>query len=340
VGGITDPYLQVKVLQLLRVLGECLLRVRVCVCVMCCGWLGGRRRQCWVTLGVCPRLPGARACMAYLAHTWNAAATLAPLLRTTSHTPNQPHHAGAGNAAASDAMTDILAQVAAGVEGGRNGGWAILYEAVATIMGIETVGGLRVMAVNILGRFLAARDNNIRYVALNTLAKVGVPRGGGGRGGRGGRGRAVVRGRLWVGGLRCAPAHWRGDQQPALACACWCTHTTPHHAPRTHAPRARWWRWTRRPCSATARRSSSASRTPTCPSGAARWSSSTASSTRATSGAALPAAARRVWGAAWVWQGGRCGFRALPRCTCAACLRPRSSTHTHTHVCTSFHPHS
>lgn len=51
-------------------------------------------------------------------------------------------------------------------------GNAILYEAVATIMGIETIGGLRVMAVNILGRFLANRDNNIRYVALNTLAKV------------------------------------------------------------------------------------------------------------------------------------------------------------------------
>jgi hypothetical protein len=43
-------------------------------------------------------------------------------------------------------------------------------------MGIETIGGLRVMAVNILGRFLANRDNNIRYVALNTLAKVGSRR--------------------------------------------------------------------------------------------------------------------------------------------------------------------
>uniref|UniRef100_A0A383VEJ1 AP-1 complex subunit gamma n=1 Tax=Tetradesmus obliquus TaxID=3088 RepID=A0A383VEJ1_TETOB len=99
VGGITNPFLQVKILQLLRVLGR-------------------------------------------------------------------------GNADASDAMTDILAQVAANVEGSRNAGNAILYEAVATIMGIETIGGLRVMAVNILGRFLANRDNNIRYVALNTLAKV------------------------------------------------------------------------------------------------------------------------------------------------------------------------
>lgn len=39
-------------------------------------------------------------------------------------------------------------------------------------MSIEAEGGLRVLAVNILGRFLLNRDNNIRYVALNTLCKV------------------------------------------------------------------------------------------------------------------------------------------------------------------------
>jgi hypothetical protein len=70
-------------------------------------------------------------------------------------------------------------QVAANTEGARNAGNAILYEAVNTIMGIETIGGLRVMAVNILGRFLgrpaaaaAAQDQ-----ALCARARLG---GGGG----------------------------------------------------------------------------------------------------------------------------------------------------------------
>ncbi|GFP80080.1 ap-1 complex subunit gamma-2 [Phtheirospermum japonicum] len=60
---------------------------------------------------------------------------------------------GQGDADSSDAMNDILAQC------------------VATIMSIEDNGGLRVLAINILGRFLSSRDNNIRYVALNMLMK-------------------------------------------------------------------------------------------------------------------------------------------------------------------------
>ncbi|KAL3677813.1 hypothetical protein R1sor_020769 [Riccia sorocarpa] len=79
---------------------------------------------------------------------------------------------GKGDADSSDVMSDILAQVATNTEGNKNAGNAILYECVLTIMAIEAIGGLRVLAVNILGRFLANRDNNIRYVALNTLVKV------------------------------------------------------------------------------------------------------------------------------------------------------------------------
>ncbi|KAJ9554535.1 hypothetical protein OSB04_018580 [Centaurea solstitialis] len=78
---------------------------------------------------------------------------------------------GHGDADASDCMSDILAQVATKTESHKNAGNAILYECVGTIMSIEDNGGLRVLAINILGRFLCNRDNNIRYVALNMLMK-------------------------------------------------------------------------------------------------------------------------------------------------------------------------
>ncbi|XP_077237790.1 AP-1 complex subunit gamma-2-like [Tasmannia lanceolata] len=81
------------------------------------------------------------------------------------------HVLGQGDADSSDCMNDILAQVAAKTESNKNVGNAILYECVSTIMGIEANSGLRVLAINILGRFLSNRDNNTRYVALNMLMK-------------------------------------------------------------------------------------------------------------------------------------------------------------------------
>ncbi|KAI0272787.1 Adaptor protein complex AP-1 gamma subunit [Gloeopeniophorella convolvens] len=81
---------------------------------------------------------------------------------------------GTGDVTSSEVMNDILAQVATNTDSTKNVGNSILYETVLTVLDIEAEAdsGLRVMAINILGKFLSNRDNNIRYVALNTLNKV------------------------------------------------------------------------------------------------------------------------------------------------------------------------
>jgi AP-1 complex subunit gamma-1 len=79
---------------------------------------------------------------------------------------------GRGDAETSEQINDILTQVAMNTESSKNVGNSILYEAVLTLLEIEAEPGLRVLGVNILGKFLSNKDNNIRYVALNTLLKV------------------------------------------------------------------------------------------------------------------------------------------------------------------------
>ncbi|XP_058117590.1 AP-1 complex subunit gamma-1-like [Anopheles ziemanni] len=78
---------------------------------------------------------------------------------------------GRGDPAQSEIMNDVLAQVATNTETSKNAGNAILYETVLTIMNVESENSLRVLAVNILGRFLLNNDKNIRFIGLLTLVK-------------------------------------------------------------------------------------------------------------------------------------------------------------------------
>ncbi|KAF3858615.1 hypothetical protein F7725_011816 [Dissostichus mawsoni] len=71
---------------------------------------------------------------------------------------------GHNNEGASDAMNDLLAQVATNTDSTKTVGNAVLYETVLTVLDIKSESGLRVLAVNILGRFLLNNDRNIRVI--------------------------------------------------------------------------------------------------------------------------------------------------------------------------------
>ncbi len=86
---------------------------------------------------------------------------------------------GKGDYEASDSMSDVLTHLTASIDGNRNVGQAVLYEALVTILGIRADSSLRTMAVNVLGRLLSNHtDNNIRYVSLNLLVKFVATDGG------------------------------------------------------------------------------------------------------------------------------------------------------------------
>ena len=76
---------------------------------------------------------------------------------------------GTNSNACSEQIGDVLTLVCTTTESSKNAGSAVLYEAVLTILNIQSDPSLRVLAINLLGKFLQNTDNNVKYVALNTL---------------------------------------------------------------------------------------------------------------------------------------------------------------------------
>ncbi|CAK9436522.1 uncharacterized protein LODBEIA_P10800 [Lodderomyces beijingensis] len=69
-------------------------------------------------------------------------------------------------------INDILTQVASNLESGKNAAHAILYECVKTLFAIDSDQSLKILGVNILAKFLSTKENNTRYVALDTLLSI------------------------------------------------------------------------------------------------------------------------------------------------------------------------
>ncbi|RNA25888.1 AP-1 complex subunit gamma-1-like isoform X1 [Brachionus plicatilis] len=133
VSGISDPFLQVRIIRLLRVLGK-------------------------NDLESSESMNDILAQLVFLTETSTLAgqAILYELSQTLM----------------SLCTTSSTLRVCTNTETTKNAGNSILHETVLTIMDIKSEPALRVLAVNILGRFLLNQDKNIRYVALNTLLRV------------------------------------------------------------------------------------------------------------------------------------------------------------------------
>eukprot|EP00002_Diphylleia_rotans_P008268 TRINITY_DN1800_c0_g1_i2.p1 TRINITY_DN1800_c0_g1~~TRINITY_DN1800_c0_g1_i2.p1 ORF type:complete len:691 (+),score=145.93 TRINITY_DN1800_c0_g1_i2:889-2961(+) len=65
-----------------------------------------------------------------------------------------------------------LSQIINNTETIKSVGSALLYECVLTIMQIDCNSDLKTLAINTLGKFLTNKDNNTKFVALNTLTRV------------------------------------------------------------------------------------------------------------------------------------------------------------------------
>jgi AP-1 complex subunit gamma-1 len=69
-------------------------------------------------------------------------------------------------------LNNLLASISTNTDANKNTGNAVLYELVRTIISIDANSGLKSLGSTILGKFLGHKDNNYKYIALNTLQEV------------------------------------------------------------------------------------------------------------------------------------------------------------------------
>ncbi|OLY81745.1 AP-1 complex subunit gamma-1 [Smittium mucronatum] len=81
---------------------------------------------------------------------------------------------GTDSVVVADEINDILTQVMTQTDDSKNVGTSVLYECIRVVLTVPSEKSLRVLAINLLGKFLEHKDNNIRYVALIMLLQAMV----------------------------------------------------------------------------------------------------------------------------------------------------------------------
>ena len=72
-----------------------------------------------------------------------------------------------------DELTNLLSSIPSNTDTSRkNTGFCVLYELVRTIFSFDSSHGLKNIGSTILGQFLSNKDNNYKYLALNTLSDI------------------------------------------------------------------------------------------------------------------------------------------------------------------------
>lgn len=63
-------------------------------------------------------------------------------------------------------ISGILGEVATSTNAEKNAGCAVLSECVKTVMEIGSTSSLKILCINVLGKFLKSTEPNIKYASL------------------------------------------------------------------------------------------------------------------------------------------------------------------------------